>query len=297
MARLWRGPRRALRFALLAPLFALLGLLPARAARRVGAGYGRAAFWLMPDLRRRTRRNLAAAFPEWPAARREAVARRVTLWVGRAGADFLQVGRRGSAPLLAGAVVEGMEHWREAVAEGRGVIATTGHLGHWELLGAWFATLGLPVTVLYHPFTEARLARLVQRVRERAGVTALSAEGSLGSALRALRRGGVLGVVIDRPPRGAGVEDRFFGRPCRTAPGAARIAWLARAPILPAALWYEGDRFRVALEPPVRVGAREAVEEATRALTSCLERQVRRAPEQWPWFENRWKVRTQQNVQ
>lgn len=245
----------------------------------------------MPRLRRRTRSHLQSAFPDWPATRREEIARGVTPWIGRTGADFLQLGRGARGTLLRDLRIEGLEHWRDAASAGAGIVATTGHFGHWELLGAWFATLGPTVTVLYHPFPEERLARLVRSIRERAGVEALSAEGNLGSALRALRRGGVLGVVIDRPPRGGGIEDWFYGRPCRTAPGAARIAWLAGAPLLPAALWSERDRYRVSLRAPLWVRAEEEVADITRRLTGILEEQIRVAPEQWPWFENRWKVR------
>ncbi len=286
------GARRALRYVVLGALLAPLRYFPPTQARRLGASYGRVAWWLMPRLRRRTRLHLKAAFPEWPATRHEEVARGVTPWIGRTGADFLQLGRGARSAVRRDLGVEGLEHWKAATSAGSGVVATTGHFGHWELLGAWFATLGPTVTVLYHPFPEERLDRLVRSIRERAGVEALPADGNLGSALRALRRGGVLGVVIDRPPRGGGIEDRFFGRPCRTAPGAARIAWLAGAPLLPAALWSERDRYRVSLRAPLWVRSEEEVVDVTRRLTAILEEQIRVAPEQWPWFENRWKVRS-----
>ena len=62
--------------------------------------------------------------------------------------------------------------------------------------------------------------------------------------------------------------------------------------MLPAALWSERDRYRVSLRAPLWVRSEEEVVDVTRRLTAILEEQIRVAPEQWPWFENRWKVRS-----
>lgn len=288
------GPKAYQRFlrsyGLLLVLLPLL-VLPSGMARALGALYGELAHWLLPRMRRRSHRHLSSAFPEWPAERVRRTARGVPVWIGRAGADFLHLGGRRADPLLRRIEADGWEHWRAAVGTGRGVIAVTGHFGNWELLGAWLVRLGSDVTVLYHPFHEERLDRWVLRRRQSAGVRPLSAERVGPEALRRLRRGGVLGVLIDRVPRGPGVSCRFFGRECRAASGPARLARAAGAPIVPVMLRYEGRGYRARFEPPVRVEHETDVEDVTRRLAAVLEGWIREAPEQWPWFEDRWKSR------
>jgi KDO2-lipid IV(A) lauroyltransferase len=265
--------------------------LPAGAARRAGALYGDAAYLCLPRLRRRMLGHLGRAFPERPPADLRRIGRGVTRWVGRAGADFLHLDRRSVARMAQSLEVEGWEHWRPLVESGRGLVAVTGHYGNWELLGAWLASLGRPITVLYHPFREQRLDRWVAERRLRGGVRVLSAEARGPAPLRVLRRGGVLGILLDRVPRTGGIPCRFFGRECRAAEGPARLALAAGAPILPVMLRYEGGGYRARFSAPIAVEDAGQVAEVTQRLTSILEEWIREAPEQWPWFDDRWRIR------
>ena len=72
--------------------------------------------------------------------------------------------------------MEGLQFWQEAFGAGRGVVLVTGHLGNWELLAAWISALGAKLHVLYHPFSEGRLDRLVRKRRAACGVSGLAAE-------------------------------------------------------------------------------------------------------------------------
>lgn len=293
------GPRlrRFLRYQILRGFFSPLRFLPRPWARAWGAACGLAAWWLLPDLRRRSLRHLTQAFPEWNESARRKTARQVPSWIGRTGADFLRTGGADHERVLSRVAVEGLEHWQAALAMGRGIVAVTGHLGNWELLGSWIATLGRPVWVLYHPFREERLDRRVRDLRERGGVRLLPAPRSGLRGFRALRRGEVVGILIDRVPRGSAVACRFFGRECRATPGAAWFAVRSGAPILPVAMWHEaGGGYRVRFETPLcpaegAPSAQASVIHLTRRMTAVLEEQIRRVPEQWPWFYDRWKIR------
>jgi KDO2-lipid IV(A) lauroyltransferase len=288
--------KRALRFALLVPVLGPLGWLPRPPARALATFYGWIAYLAMPGLRARMLRNLEAAFPSWSAGRRKAVARQCLGWVGRCGADFLRLGGGRRAGLLARIRVDGGEHWEAADRSGRGTLVVSGHLGNWELLGAYLATGRRPVHVLHHPFEEARLDRLVGRIRERAGVHPIAARTSIAAGFRVLREGEILGILIDRVPRGSAVTCRFFGRECRTAPGAVRLALRSGALVIPAALWEDGRRgFRLRFWPPIETtdgsgGSERRIAELTRALTAKIEEMIREAPGQWPWFYDRWKI-------
>jgi Kdo2-lipid IVA lauroyltransferase/acyltransferase len=289
--------RRFLRFWVLRIALLPIVVLPPRAARAAGAVFGLAAWILFPGLRRRTRRHLRLAFPVATDLWIDRTARGVFRWVGRAGADFLHLDRFGPTA-LADLEVEGRGHWDAARARGRGVILVTGHLGNWEVLGAWLATLGTPVWVIYHPFREKRLDRFVYGRRERVGVRGIPAEGSPLRALRALRRGEILGILLDRVPRGESVACTFFGRECRAASGPARLALATGAPVVPACLVYRQGVMRVRFEPaidsaevPAGADLGDVLRESTQRQARVLEDWIRDSPEQWPWFYDRWKVR------
>ena len=299
--RRWRKQgKRALRFALLAPLFLPLGCLPRSAARRLGAGYGDLARLCLRGERERAHRHLAQALPELPARERERIVRDSFASVGHLAVDFLRIGRGKGGELLAGLTVEGLDHLEATERSGRGTLLVTAHFGNWELLAVYLARRPRRFHVLYNPFEEERLGSFVRRVRERAGVRPLPADRP-GPALRALRAGDLVGLLVDRVPREGGVVDEFFGRECRTATGVARLGLHTGALVLCAALWEDDSSgYRVRFwepwdlgELPTGKGEAETsrVETVCRWSTKRTEEMVRMAPERWPWFYDRWKIR------
>lgn len=221
----------------------------------------------------------------------------VPRWIGSVGADFLHLGGKGHQALLDSIEVHGLEHLPSAAEEERGIVMVTGHFGNWELLGSWVASRGRPFRAFYHPFRERRLDMLVERIRRRAGIRGLAAGKSPLPAVRALRRGEVIGVLIDRVPRGNAVACSFFGRECRAAPGAAWLALTTQSPLVPVALFRRGGGYILDIRPRLDPadgtwGSGDAALAAlTRRVTTILEEQIREAPEQWPWFFDRWKIR------
>ncbi|MCC7140669.1 MAG: lysophospholipid acyltransferase family protein [Candidatus Eisenbacteria bacterium] len=294
---------RALRFRALSFLFQPLARGPVAVSRWFARRFGDLAWCMLRRHRARAEAHLAAAFPERDLAWRRGVTRQVFRWIAGAGVSFLRLDRIDLAATVRGLEVEGEEHWRAAVASGRGIVLVTGHFGNWELLGGvlayWLATSPRPecrMHVLYRTVEPPGLDRAIGELRRAVGVVPLPVEQGLGPAVRALRRGNVVGLLIDRVPRGTAVSGRFFGVRCRQAAGAARLALAGDAWLLPAALWTDADgRYRVRfLRPELaeRDGERhDAVVRATRRMNEALERMIRSAPEQWPWFENRWKDR------
>ena len=198
--------------------------------------------------------------------------------------------------------MEGLEHLEATERSGRGTLLVTAHFGNWELLAVYLARRSRKLHVLYHPFEERRLERFVRKVRDRAGIRSVSADRP-APALRALRQGELVGVLVDRIPHG-GVRCEFFGKECRTAEGAARLGLRTGALVLCAALWEDDSaRYRARFWPPMELaelpklpkgeegtGSSE-VERLCRQFTSWTEELVRMAPERWPWFYDRWKVR------
>ena len=122
-------------------------------------------------------------------------------------------------------------------------------------------------------------------------------KGSTGAALRLLRRGETLAVIVDqnmRPSRGIFVD--FFGEPACTTPAAAVFALRTGAKLI-AAFSVRGPdgthrvRFEGPFAPPPGARGHSAVRALTQELTRAVERAVRAHPDHWFWVHRRWKTR------
>ncbi len=242
---------------------------------------------------RRTLRNLRLVYGERTEV--EALCRQVYRQIGRNVVDLARLERSLPADLDRLVTGEGYERLDRALGPGRGVIGITGHIGNWELLAAWLGAKGIPLTVMAAKVFSSRLDARLVRLRARYGVRSIlrSDPHCLRHAIRVLRRGEMLGLLMDLSSRSARVETSFLGHPARTVAGPVRLAAHTGASLIPMACWrIAGDRFRVQIEEAVPLvktaDADSDVRENTCRCVRTLESFIEAAPSQWVWMHDRW---------
>ena len=261
---------------------------------------GKLIYHLLPIRRRIVLTNLRRVFGGYlPEAEIRSLAQAHYVHLVRLVGEFLtfswlspnQQGARGR--------VENMEAILRAHAQGKGVLALTGHFGNWEVATA-AGMVNHPqyrgrVHFVRRPLHPAWLDALVTRRFRRAGFGILPKKRSLDAILDRLAAGDVVVFVFDQHAGGSdGIPVEFFGHPAGTFRSLAIIALATGAPVVPATSWREPDgrhvlRFEEALLPIECEDVDEAIRRNTRTYNAALERLVLRHPEQWFWVHRRWK--------
>ncbi len=291
--------KRAGEVALVESLVLIARAMPRRMGSAVFAGIGAIAARAFPRDRHRAAANLALAFPEVPSPIRDALARASFKALGRNAFEMLRLANASPERVRERVErVEGMEYLLDANRPGKGVIAITGHIGCWELLPAYFITLGYTVSVVARRMKSGHLNAKLVATRASVGVTTLDRDDSPRRMLELLRRGEALGVLIDQHTNVAGAYVPFFDRPAFTPTAVAKLAMASGAAILPMAIFRaHSGRYVIRVLPaiPYRDIERESAskEAAIRAITAqcslAVERLIRLDPAQWVWFHNRWR--------
>ena len=181
----------------------------------------------------------------------------------------------------------------EALAEGKGGVMITGHVGNWEILGQAIASAGYPIATIAKPFYDPRITAWLDKWRRRHGLEIIWRDSNTGkSMLRVLRSNRLMGFLIDQDIETAGDYVPFFGRPAFTPTIPAALALRTGAPIL--FCWHHrrAKRHKITIERIhyARTGDTERdVLALTAVLTARLESTIRAAPEQWVWMHRRWR--------
>ncbi|HEY0777479.1 MAG TPA: lysophospholipid acyltransferase family protein [Gemmatirosa sp.] len=288
-------PRHRAEFAALRTALAGLGVLPWRRATAVGAALGRAGYRPFGIRREVVEAQIAAAFPDWPAERVRDVAVASYASLGRTTVEAAllpALGTRGVLDLFA--EVQGWDVLEAARAEGRGVIVVTGHLGNWEVGGAYVAARGVPIDGIARQQENPLFDRFLTATRERLGMRIVWDGDAVRRTPRALAAGRVVAFLVDQGTLGlASTWVPFFGRPAKTPRGPAVFALRLGAPVVfGAAVRRPDGRFHLGFErvPVSPTGDRERdVDTIVATYTATLERWVRRTPEQYFWQHRRWK--------
>jgi Kdo2-lipid IVA lauroyltransferase/acyltransferase len=282
-------------YILLRAIVAVLSSIPLEWARRVGAGIGRLGYWPLGIRRRVVERQIAAAFPGLDEGQVRALSRRSFAHLGRLGIETALVSRRGPAAVIAMFEGEGdFDLVRQRLAEGRGLIAFTGHVGNWELAGACLAARGVPLDAVARRMNNRLFDAYINQARASVGMHIVYDSDAVRRIPRAIRDGRAVGLIADQGVLGlASTFVPFFGRPAKTPRGPAVFALRFQVPILfVSAMLQPSGKYRLCVEqiPVTETGDRDADVDATvAAFTRALERTIRRYPEQYFWHHRRWK--------
>jgi KDO2-lipid IV(A) lauroyltransferase len=272
-----------------------LDMLGLHRGSAIGARIGAIGYSPLGIRRAVVERQIAAAFPEWDGDKVRQVARASYESLGRTTIEAALVSSYSDGQILD--LFERVDDWpvvERALALGRGVIVVTGHLGNWELGGAFLAARGVPLDAVARGMENPLFDAYLTRTRERAGMNIVHDADAVRRVPRSLRAGRAVAFLFDQGAVGlASTWVPFFGRMAKTPRGPAVFALRLDAPVVfGAAIRQPSGRFAIGFEAvrAERSGDLETdVDRIVAAYTQVLERWVRRTPEQYFWHHRRWK--------
>jgi len=266
---------------------------------KLGVILGRMGFYLASRDRKRALESLKIAYStDKTACELRGIGRRSFEHLGKSLVEFLSLSmldRREKESLFS---VEGEEHLLAARDQGKGVVVISGHLGNWEFIPAMLALKNYPIHVVTTPMLDDEMDQWVAHIRSCLLVRIVSSRGGMVSARTAidvLKRGEILGIMLDQDTNVKSVFVDFFGKKARTPVGAARLALRDGVVTLTCFITRLPDNHHhIVIGPPVRVmrtsDFQKDIETMTAALTARIESHIRRYPDQWVWIHRRWKT-------
>lgn len=247
------------------------------------------------------RANLAAAFPDKPAAEIERILGGVWDNLGRVAAEFAHLDRfrtvdpeaPGPADIVCDPIL--FERIAAILRSPQPTAVFAAHLANWELPALAAARLGVEASVLYRPPSLRAVADAVLRMR--AGCMGTLVASGFDAPLRlanALQRGSHVAMLVDQHEF-RGVDVTFFGRICKANPLIGQLARHTGCSIrgirtirLPDGNHFWGD-VTEPLDLPRDAEGQVDVEGTMQAITTTIEGWVREHPEQWLWLHRRWR--------
>ena len=258
-----------------------------------GQFLGVCAWMFSGKYRRLATRNLEVAFANEKSPRE--LRQLVRSHFRRLGANLLCSAKLTQMPpekILERVEVENIESMAREFRAGVPVVLVLSHIGTWEV----FAQL-MPKFVgfvrnssVYQGLGNRLIDEHVRRTRSQTGLELFDRHDGFEPVIDLLRSGGGVGVLSDQHAGDHGVWTPFFGRLASTSPLPALLAKRTRAALIAAGVYTTGPaRWRMVFtERFDEAGASVAV--LTSKINQVIEKQIRRAPEDWFWVHNRWKT-------
>lgn len=280
-------------------LIALMWLgsrLPIRVQWQLGRWLGLLAWKLARSRREITETNIRLCFPELSAREQAALVRKSFIANGIGVMELGLAWFRDPDDLADITRVHGLEHYRRALAEGKGVLLLGGHYSTLDLGGS-LITRYIEADVMQRDHNNPLMNAVMTRARERRYGTVLSSR-DLRGLLRCLRQGRTVWYATDQDyGRKDIVFAPFFGIPAGTITATARIAARSGCRVVPFSHFRREDQpgydiyFQPALE---NFPSGDDLADATRT-NRIIEQEIRKAPDQYLWMHRRFKTRPERS--
>ncbi|MEW6676808.1 MAG: lipid A biosynthesis acyltransferase [Pseudomonadota bacterium] len=272
----------------------LHALLPASVLGNLGGLLGGLIYYLARERRIITLVNLGICFPDWPDARRRAVARAhfrllarayfqdtVSWWGSRADVERLTR-------------LEGTEHY--LAHAGKPVIWLAPHFVGLNVGGVRVTAEYAPIVSLYARIKNPHLDKLMLQARTRFTRDGQASEmysrrDGIKPVIRAIKRGLPFYYLPDLDyGRKDAIFVPFFGHPAATITGLSRLARATGAVVVPCITRRDGNGWTTRFYPAWDGFPSNDVEADTRRMNAFIEDRVREMPEQYFWLHRRFKT-------
>jgi KDO2-lipid IV(A) lauroyltransferase len=190
----------------------------------------------------RLRQNYARVRPELDTTELSALVRDGMRSYLRYYCEAFRLQDLGPDDVASRVTAEGDGAVRDVIDSGGSVVAFLGHMGNWDLAGAWGTTHLGPVTTVAERLRPEEVFEEFLAFRQSLGMTIipLTGAGNPFPALReAARRPGIIPLLADRDLSSRGVDVDFCGHRARMAPGPAALAIAEQRPLHPVSIRHE----------------------------------------------------------
>jgi KDO2-lipid IV(A) lauroyltransferase len=271
----------------------MLTFMPDGVAAAIAIAAAELCWWCLRSRRRIVHENLRYIASDRTETERRQLGRATFRNLALCTLDFLRL------PLLTPDQIDrlievrGIEHLDRALAQGVGVILVGGHLGNWEIGGAYLGVHEYPI----HALAEDQAVGVdtyetYARYRTRAGLKLLRLSRGVFAGRRALKQGAVLALLGDRSINSRGHIVNFCGGRRELPIGPAVLARWSGATVLLWSLLLNPTgprRYLAVVEPPLAPQKDRADDRGfTEAIGERLSQVVKEHPDQWFVFQPHW---------
>ena len=186
--------------------------------------------------------------------------------------------------------VVGEKHLKNAINQKKGTVLVSAHFGSWEILGHWFGKNSYPLVGIAQKQKNKGANLFFEEKRQLSGIKQVYRKSSMDSLYDVLNANEILGLVSDQDAKRKGVFVDFFDKPASTHKGAALFHLNTDASLIYGICVQENmGKYRVEFIPinPTK----KSVEDITQLYTTIIEQSIKKYPEQYFWFHNRWKTK------
>jgi KDO2-lipid IV(A) lauroyltransferase len=277
-----------------------LSVLSRKLSLFLGQTIGLAFYYLDKKHRLIALSNLKIAFgKELSTSELKKIARNSFMHFGKTFMDIIKLPHLAEEKRSALINVEGEENLHKALQEKKGALLFSAHYGSWEI-APFILTKKGKLSVIARPLDNKLLEKELLKLRTSQGSNVIYKHQATKKILLSLREKEMVAFLIDQNVlRNQAVFVDFFGKKAATTPSLAAFFLRTKSPLIPVFCYPTASHaYHLKIFSPLSItpegNYNQEVLKITQICTKIIEIQIRKNPDYWFWFHNRWKTRPEE---
>jgi len=267
-------------------------LLPRNLSLQAGALLGQLA-WSFGIRKKLVLDNLTRVFPELSDQERQALAKRSARNFGRTVAEYARLNGNDQNHLERFVEVEGGEALKQALAEGKGALVVTGHLGAWALYMGALQLIDVAPALLVGRHHNVKFDQLILNIPGKNVQFISKGPTAPRHVLKCLKENRAIVMVADQHSS-MGLASPFLGHPAMSLALPGAIIAKHRVPLfLLDGHRVEGGKHKLLIrkiEIPAKLEGDELRQVVTDRCNQAIGETVLCHPDQYFWYHRRWRI-------
>jgi len=248
-------------------------------------------FRAFPSRRHAVLANLAVILPHASRRDRLRVCRSMMRSYNRMMFEFFRLPHLERDELLSAVEVVGREHFERAVANGRGVLLCSSHIGNWELAAVVLTSWGHTLHAVAGVQLSRWLTGAIRETKSEQAIQTVSPDDGFRKLWRALERNDLVALMVDGDIYSHGAPVSFFGREIPWPAGPGALAQRTGAMVLSGYCErVRPGRFRIVMEPAYDPADFAGAAELNAAVAARSAGHIRDHVDQWCIFRPLWEA-------
>jgi len=187
----------------------------------------------------------------------------------------------------------GEEHILQAINSNRPIILMTAHFGNWEIAPKVIhKKYNKPMAAVMREIENEKINKFFKKIRGNDDIKLINKKRSSREIVKALiREKRILGILIDQHTKAKNAPKiNFFIPNTPFNPAVSKLAKGTKAIVIPGFSYKKDGKYVIEFKKPRTYSQDDTIEEFTQWQANIIEDMIRKNPDQYYWFHNRWKT-------
>jgi KDO2-lipid IV(A) lauroyltransferase len=186
--------------------------------------------------------------------------------------------------------IKGEQYFKEALNSNKPIILMTAHFGNWELMPKFiYKKYQTPLAIIMREIENPKINKFFKKIRgNNEGIKTINRKKSAREIIKAIKKENrILGILIDQFTRNKNAPKIKFFQQTVFNPAISKLAKSLNAIVIPIFIYKENNEYIIEFKTGKTF--QENIEKFTQWQATEIENMIKKYPDKYYWFHNRWK--------